>query len=263
MSNTVWQKDMFFQYPRTPLITSEGNVDMPILYYDNSVLMAMFRVDYKRAQALVAEQGMQAVRFIGGKALAVVSFYQYRETSISDYNEVGVAIAVVPNGTAVPTFPTFSLLNSLDKAPIGFCVVDLPVTTPAACAAGKEIWGYPKFVTPIHFSLQGKHFDGTVIAPDTGKGLLHLSGQMGFGVRGPLLDLVLYSRHNGQMLRTLVNTRGGCRACLPGSLRARVSDSDHPMAHRLKALGLHNAKPALVFGSHALQLRLNAGAVLP
>jgi hypothetical protein len=262
MRDTVWQKDMFFQYPRTSLTTSEGDVDMPILYYDDSVLMALFRVDYEQAQTLVADQGLEAVRFFGGKALAVVAFYQYRATSIADYNEVGVAIAVVPKGTAVPAFPLLSLLNALDKAPVGFCVIDLPVTTAAACAAGREIWGYPKFVTPIHFSLDGSRFEGEVTAPDTGRDLMQLSGRAGLGVPGPLLDLVLYSHHNGQMLRTLVNTRGGCRACLPGSLRLRVSDSSHPMAQRLKLLGLSDAKPALVMHSHALQLRLNAGAVV-
>lgn len=71
-------------------------------------------------------------------------------------------------------------------------------------------------------------------------------------------------RYHGKLLRTLVNTRGGARTCLPGSLRVTVSDdSKHPMARRLHALGLQNVKPILVFHSHALQLRLNAGAVLP
>jgi hypothetical protein len=93
--------------------------------------------------------------------------------------------------------------------------------------------------------------------------MVRLAGRAGPGLPAPLLDLVLYSRHRGQMLRTLVNTRGGCRACLPGSLRLRVSGSSHPMAQRLKRLGLDNARPALVFHSHALQLRLNAGAALP
>ncbi len=263
MSHPAWQNDMFFQYPRTALATSEGSVDMPILYYDNSVLMAMFRIDYDRAEALVADQGLEAVRFFGGKALAVAAFYQYRETSIAAYNEVGIAIAVVPKGTAVPSFPMFSLLDSLDKAPVGFCVIDLPVTTSAACTAGKDLWGYPKFVTPIRFSLQGGRFDGAVATPGTGEDLVQFSGKVGVGVPAPLLDLVLYSRHNGQMLRTLVNTRGGCRACLPGSMRLRVSDGEHPMAQRLKALGLNDAKPLLVFHSHTLQLRLNAGAALP
>ena len=264
MSQDKWQRDLFFQYPRNTLPTSQGEIEMPIMYYDDSVLMALFRADYDQAQALFADQGLQAVRVYGGKALVGMAFYQYRETSIADYNEAGVAIATVPNGTKVPRFPLLSLLRALDKAPIGHCVIDLPVTTPVACAAGREIWGYPKFVAPIGFSLKGSHFDGAVTDPASGKDLVRLSGKAGIGVPGPLLDLVLYSRHNGRLLRTLVNTRGGARTCLPGSLRVTVAnDSLHPMAKRLHALGLHGAKPTIVFYSHALQLRLNAGAVLP
>ena len=264
MQHHKWQSDLFFQYPRNTVATSEGKVEMPILYYDNSVMMALFRVDSNKAQALVAEQGLQVVRTLGGKALAGLAFYQYRDTSIGVYNEVGVAIAVVPSGTKAPRYPLVSMLNTLDKAPVGFCILDLPVTTPAACAAGREIWGYPKFVTPIAFSLKGSQFDGVVTDPDTHQDLLHLSGKAGAGIPGPLLDLVLYSRHNAGLLRTLVNTRGGAHICLPGSMRATVSDSStHPMAQRLRALGLHHARPAFVFHSHALQLRLNAGAVLP
>ena len=64
------------------------------MYYDDSVMMALFRVDYERAQALLADQGVQAVRVFGNKALVGLAFYQYRQTSIADYNEVGVAIVV-------------------------------------------------------------------------------------------------------------------------------------------------------------------------
>lgn len=154
------------------------------------------------------------------------------------------------------------MLKPLDKSSVGYFIVDLPVTTPAACAGGREIWGYPKFVTNIGFSLHGNLFNGSVTDPDTGKDLLRLCGNAGFGVPGPLLDLVLYSRLEGQMLRALVNTRGGAKICLPGSMRAEVSDSEHPMAQHLRALGLENAEPFMLFYSHALQLRLNAGAVL-
>src|ERR1035437_6613872 len=161
MSQNKWQNDLFFQYPRNTIPTSEGDVEMPIMYYDDSVMMTLFRLDYDKAQALVADQGLQAVRVYGGKALVGMAFYQYRETSIGDYNEVGTAVAVVPNGTQVPRFPLLSMLSPLDKAPVGFCILDLPVTTPAACAAGREIWGYPKFVKSIAFPVKGDHCDGS------------------------------------------------------------------------------------------------------
>ena len=255
--------DYFFQYPQTSVQTSEGAIDLPIFYYDDSVMMTLFRVDYDKVQSLVADTGLQAVRTTGNKALVGLAFYEYRETSIGVYNEVGLAIAVVPDGTPLPKLPMLSMLQHLDKASLGYYIVDLPVTTAAACAGGRELWGYPKFVTTIDFSLQGNRFDGAVTDPDTGNNLVRLSGDTGLGVPGPLLDLVTYSRHEGQLLRTLINTRGGAKVCLPGSMQVQVSDSNHPMAQRLMALGLNNAKPFLLFHSHTLQLRLNAGAALP
>lgn len=256
---TTLLQDPFFQYPLTPFESSEGHVDLPILYFDNSNFMAMFEVEFEIANAFLKDAGVTAVQFAKGKALVVVGFYEYRKTAISAYNEVGVAIACVPNGVQTPHCPLLSLYKSLDKQQIGFHVIDLPVTTQAACAAGKEIWGYPKFVTPIGFSLEAKRFKGTVSDPESGDTMVELSGDLGIGLPAPQLDLVLYSHHNGSLLRTLINTRGGGRSCLPGSLRLKLSNSTHPMAQRLAQLGLANAAPKMVFHSHGLQLRLNAG----
>lgn len=260
---TAWKHDPFFQYPLNTVASSEGAVELPILYYDNSSCWAMFEADFDQASTLVAAQGLSAVRFAGNKALVAVAFYEYRKTAIGAYNEVGIAIAVVPDGVQVPRLPLLSLYRSLDKRHIGFHVIDLPVTTAAACAAGKEIWGYPKFVTPIDFSLEARSFHGTVADPATQHTMIELSGRFSVGLPAPQLDLVLYSRLGDQLLRTLVNTRGGGTLSLPGSVRLKVSDSAHPMAQRLIQLGLDNAAPKLLFHTHGLQLRLNAGAVLP
>jgi hypothetical protein len=258
-----WQSDPFFQYPLSSAPSSEGPVALPILYYDNSTLMALFWVDHAVAQALVAPAGLQAVRFGGGKAMLAVAFYEYRDTAIGPYNEAGTAIAVLPPGARAPALPLLSLYNSLDKRHIGFHVLDLPVTTAAACAAGRDIWGYPKFITPIGFDLQGDRFEGRIADPVGQGDLLKLSGQAGIGISGPLLDLVLYSRVDGQLLRTLVNTRGGGKACLPGSMRLSVSDrSTHPMARHLLQCGLGDARPWMVMHTHRLQLRLNKGAAI-
>lgn len=259
---SMWQKDPFFQYPRTTVASSEGDVELPIFYFDDSTLIAMFWVEHQRAKAQVAA-GLEVVKFGNGKALVAMAFYEYRETSIADYREVGVAISVVPAGAKAPSMPLLSLFSSLDNNAMGFYVIDLPVTTAAACAAGREIWGYPKFVTPIDFSLQGRRFSGAVADPAGGRPMVKLSGTAGLGLPGPLLDLAVYSPHQGKMLRTLVNTRGGSMICLPGSIKLDVSPGEHPMAQRLRSLGMHQCSPAFVSYTHALQLRLNAGAALP
>ena len=264
MTPSPWNQDIFFQYPVTPFQTSCGEIDLPILYFDCSIAMALFLVDLDKAATLVQDPQLAVVPFAGGKAMVGVAFYEYRRTAIAPYNEAGIAIAVAPKGAAVPTMPLLSYLRPLDKNPLGFHVVDLPVTTDAACAAGKEVWGYPKFVTPIRFQRQGRQFTGIVTDPVDQSDLVRVDGCAGLGVAGPLLDLVLYSRLDGPLLRTLVNTRGGAEMRLPGSLRLHVSPtSRHPMAQRLRALGLDGAKPFCVSMSDRLQLRLNAGAPVP
>ncbi len=258
-----WKHDPFFQYPLSSAQTSAGDVALPIMYFDSSHLLALFRVDYEKARAMVADHGLDPVRFANDTALVAVAFYEYRETSIADYREVGTAIAVLPKDTPLPAFPLLSLFTPMDKNKVGFHIVDLPVTTPEACAAGKDIWGYPKFVTQIDFDLSGRKFAGAVADPQGDEHILRLSGTVGPGMPGPLLDLILYSRHKEKPLRTLINTRGGGHVCLPGSLRLAVGSQRHPMAKNLIALGLAHAKPWLVVRTHSLQLRLNQGAELP
>lgn len=261
MQQPDWDQDVFFQYPLTRFATSAGEIDLPILYHDCSVVMALFPVDAEQAAAVVQDPELSVVPVVGQQTLVGVAFYEYRRTAIAPYNEVGVAVAVGPKGVRLHRPALWSLLGPLDKNPLGLHVIDLPVTTDAACAAGREAWGYPKFVTPIGFELEGQHFRGTVTDPQDASDLVTLEGRFGLGVPGPLLDLALYSRLNGQMLRTLVNTRGGATLSTGGSLRLSVSASSrHPMAERLRALGLDGAKPVCVSRSNRLQLRLNAGA---
>lgn len=257
---TQWNQDPFFQYPRTPVKTSQGIVEMPILYYDNSQWMFLFRADLAAAKAMVNEE-LEVVS-VRGKALCGVAFYEYRETSIGSYNEVGVAIACVPKGRKVPLLSLASLLRNLDNNLIGFNIVDLPVTTEAACAAGREIWTLPKFVTPIEFNEQGREFTGIVKHPEGGANIARIAGKAGLGVPFSVIDLVLYSKHENQILRTLVNTRGLGTASLGGSLRLQVENHEHPMGQRLLELGLNRQKPLVVVRTNKLQLRLNSGAAI-
>lgn len=257
---TSWQQDPFFQYPHQPITTSAGKVEMPILYFDSSQWMCLFWADLAVAKTLVAE-GLEVLSF-GGKALVGVAFYEYRVSAIGAYNEVGVALACVPNGVTAPRWPLLSLLRHPDRNVVGLYIIDLPVTTEAACAAGREIWNYPKFVTPISYQAQGKHFTGRVQHPEGGTDILSLSGKAGLGLPYNVIDLVLYSKHQGQRLRTNVNTRGAARAALGGSLCLRLPSLQHPMAQRLAKLGLNGKKPFAVIYTDKLQLRLNRGAPL-
>ena len=175
------------------------------------------------------------------------------------YNEMGTAILVLREGEAPPAVGLLDLMRSPRTRRIGMYVVDLPVTTPLANAAGRELWGYPKFVTRIPFELSGRHFDGSVMDPDGQRRIVRLHGDAGRGVPGPPLSLATYTFLEGELLRTPVDVRGAIHIHASGSVRVQIGASDHPMATRLRTLGLDGASPALVTITDRFQSKLHAG----
>ncbi len=251
--------DPFFQVPQALHVTTQGDVQLPILYFDVSAFMAFFLVDRGKAESKLEGTGLQLASTIRGRALVGIAFYEYRKTGVGAYNEVGVALPVVPAGEPTPNNPLQALYGSVDERRWGFHIIDLPVTTPQANAAGRELWGYPKFVTPIPFQLDRRSFKGAVEDPDGNGDIFTLAGSLAPAVTIPPMSLVLYSHHGGDLWRATVNVRGKANLRLGRSLQLRVGKSTHRMANNLRDLGLDGARAALVMDTHRFQSRLNAG----
>lgn len=257
--------DPFFLVPRHAVATSEGPVELPILYYDTSALFAFFLVDRARVETLLAGSGLVPALTVGGLALAALACFEYRSTSVGAYNEVGLCVAVTRPGEAQELGGWKDMLATLQQPEmrhVAFHILDLPVTTAAANAAGREIWGFPKFVTQIPFALNGRELSCQVMAPGTATPVMTLSGKMGPSIPATPLSLALLSRHQGHLCRSTVNVRGGTRLALPGSVRLEVGEGGHVMAERLSALGLDKARPLALMWTHAFQSRLNEGVEL-
>ena len=255
-----WKHDAVADVPRA---THAGNVALPIEYADTTYFMAVFRAAFAEAQERVAPFGLDAVRLHGEEAVAVLMFASYGRSTIGPYLECGLAIAAVPSGTDPMIRSLLSLWRSSPGGHgIGYAVIHLPVTTDLACAAGREIWGYPKFVAPIRAALDGAQIDGEVTDPASGAVILRLAGRTGFAIPGHPLDVDLYSRMDDVQLRASVETRGTGWLCSPGSIRLSTGTDAHPMAQTIALLGLDAARPAVVFRAHSLQLRLHGGAAL-
>lgn len=252
----------FFRVARTPFHTSEGTVDLPILYYDVTNVVALFTAPRSEVAALLDGTGLEPGFTIGGDALVALSFYEYRRTTIGPYNEVGLATFAKRRGQNGGLFPATDLFGNPDRRDVGAFVIDLPVTTGAAWAAGRELWGYPKFVAPISVHLNGRSFDGAISAPEGRASIASVAGTLGPSLPAPPLSLMLYSLLEGRMLRTNVHVRGTTRVHAPGTCRLSVGASDHPMAERLRRLVLDGAKPLLVLVTDDFQSRLHAGVLV-
>lgn len=262
-------RDAFFRVPRTTRETSGGPVELPILYYDASNVVAVFRASRAGAERLLEGTGYEPQLGPGGSATVALSFYEYRRTSVGVYSEVGTAVLAVPRGARQPRLGIAEMLAPARWRTAGAFVVDLPVTTPIACAAGREIWGYPKFVTDISFRLRKRDFESVVYEPGggglgsvaTAPRIVSVSGHLGPGLPAPPLAVVTYTVLDGVQVKTYIDVRGTVSVRAPGSVTLEVGASEHRMARNLRVLGLGEGKvrPSLVIATDSFQSVLPDG----
>jgi hypothetical protein len=252
--------DEFFRGPRTVHHTSAGLVDLPIEYHDASNVIALFEADALGAAGLLEGTGLEPSIVRGGRALVGLSFYEYRRTTVGVYNEVGTAIFAHKRGEGSRLSGLAELLRAPRRRRVGAWVVDLPVTTHAADAAGRELWGYPKFVTPIDFVLAERRVRSVVHDPSGAGDIVTLAGTMGLSVRVPALSLMTYSQLDGALVRTHIDVRAPTRAHRHGDVTLRIGDSSHRMAENLRTLGLDGAAPKALLVTERFQSLLHAGS---
>lgn len=257
-----YASDPFFQYATNTFRTSEGDVTLPMFFYESSNHFAIFSVDIDKARVLAEKEDLAPVDFGNGKAVVALASYDYRKVSIQPYREVGLAIACVPRGGSAPRDPMASLLQDPDQSDMGFFVINLPVTTQQAVAAGIDLWGFPKFRADISFELDGDRFTGTTMDPGGSGVICTLAGEAGLGAVLPAMHSIFLTRLKGKTLRIHSVMKGATKYALPGTLKLSVGGSDHPMARNLKFLGLDGASPQAVFYSADLKLRLTQGYAL-
>lgn len=245
----------YFDVEQHAVPTQQGPVNLPILYYNSACIFASFLVDSARAKELLPD-ALQAVSVLPGKALATVAFFHYADSSVGPYNEMGLAIACRPD--ADKGYHDTAAWHPLQSKLPGMHIVDLPVTTAVANAAGRECWGYPKIVVPIAFHLRGQEMDCTV--HDQKDNLLcELKGRAGAGVTLPATNLMTYSLLGDTLLRTVINMRGKMRNARAGSVRLNCGSSDHPLSQHLRHLQLQETTPVLLQSAIGLQAILPAG----
>ena len=271
MTSPDIQPDPFFDVPREVVSTSAGDIELPIFYFDGFAGTALFAIDAKQAAATLQGTSLTPLEH-NDTATAAITFYDYRDTSLGPYQEVALAILVAQPGNYI---------------------VDLPVTTRLACAVGRELWGYPKFVADISIDADGEEFQGR-LCDEAGELILTLSGRPGLLLKQntPGKDIVTYSQRvpqrnddgvpllapsennspavrgasvssveksSPQLLRTAIPTSCYWDACEPGSLALTIGDSGHAMTSRLRELGLAGATPVRWQTTRAFRSRLPRG----
>jgi len=255
-------KKNFFDVPRTYYTTSYTRTQVPMFFYKIGARIINYFIDYARVLPKLEGTGLKPCRFFKDKAMVSLIFFNYQQVTIGGYDEVVISIMAYPESLGEPSFP-FSTIMFVKKGDwwkkLGAYVLEMPVTIPAARAAGREIWGFPKFLTTITSDLSGNHFEFGVNDPDTDESIVQVKGEMGAGFSGNAFDFVSFNNYEDTIFKVVTEVNGKMKNCTCKSIEVKAGPSRHRMAKNIRDLGLENAKPFAIMSSDNLQTRLNPG----
>ena len=252
----------FFDVPKTITNTSQGEIELPVLYFDVSVRQLNFWVDYDKALPKLEGTGLEPISFSKGKTIVSLVFYNYRRTSISAYEELALAITARPKSPKNKTAGVMTIFGiPLIRGVLSAYVLELPVTTDIARTGGREIWGYPKFVTELPFKFSQTGFEFGALDPASGESIISIKADLskGKGMAARGFDLVTYSNLNDLILKTVVNVDVKYRTYLNSPAELKVGPAKHRMSDNLRDLGLDQIPPFVIQTTDVFRSRLNKG----
>jgi hypothetical protein len=157
---------------------------------------------------------------------------RYLDGDLGPYHELAVAFLVRHRGMEPASAVTKSA--EIARGFIGAFIHQLPVNQEFTLEAGRDIWGFPKFLADIDVDLAGPV--ARCELRHDGEHVLSLSVRRGFTMpaRGSSVDA--YSHADGVLRRTAWSMQPtGVRGRPAG---AELTLGDHPIAKELRSLGL-------------------------
>ncbi|MEJ2556037.1 MAG: acetoacetate decarboxylase family protein [Anaerolineae bacterium] len=209
-----------------------AQVDLPIMYYRDDSFMGIFSAAYEPVQALLPSQELYPVTLPSGRATLAIFAFNYMETSIGPYGEVGIAIPCTYGRQGPPLLP---LVLEGRYPDWGGFVLHLPVTSRIARDGGRVIYGYTKFVADMDFQKRPA-YQSVRLAEGDAHILTLTVRQQGLSLKDNR-PLITYSVRDGELIKTTVPSRAVYQLGLaPGS--GTLELGDHEIADQLRSLDI-------------------------
>ena len=229
---------------------------MPVQIRAASAFMAMYSVPTAAAQSLIDYTGLEILQFRPGRGICVLVFVDYVDGDLGPYNELGVAFLVRDHRADSTSVPQD--LKALTRGRAGALIHQLPVDGDFTLAAGRGIWGFPKFLADFDVDHTGSVRRGSV--SEGGRLIAQLSVKPGIAVpgSGAGTSLAAYSHLDGLTRFTTWDMNPTGIRSRPGGAELKLGS--HPIADELRSLGL--PKRALVTSSIP-ELKMTFGDAQP
>ena len=198
----------------------DRDVQLPVEVRDASAATVIWEVDAAALRALLPTDEVELVETAPGRAQFALALVDYRDNDLGSYLEVGFIAFVRPQtGGEDGTF-----------------ILRLPVDGEFTCAAGREVWGFPKTVEELTFEVS--EASATVTLTSDGELVLRVRVPRGGEDLMPPMPMASYTVKDGRLHVTRF-TQGGERTGLTfGPDGVELELGSHPWAKELAGLGL-------------------------
>lgn len=213
--------------------------DLPILYFRDDAFAIFYTADVEKVRALLPSDKLNPVVMWGKRALFGVACFNYIDTSIGPYGEVGVVIpAVYSKKKPLKLTPS---LRETKNPNFGMVVLHLPVTNMIARDGGRGIWGYTKFVSEMKFDITPEYMECRL--SEKKKHILTVRVVRQGMMMKDKKPLSTFSVLDSKLIQTTIPQLGFARNCFfpKGSF---LKLGDHEITKELKKLNL-SKKPIL------------------
>ena len=105
LANLFTHKDFSVKY-HVPL--GDKSIDIPVVYPDTGAVMAFFPIAIAKAHEYIKTKRFKPVSILGGKSLAGITVFDYRDSPVGPYREMALSIPVTLDSIiSIPFLPLF------------------------------------------------------------------------------------------------------------------------------------------------------------
>ncbi len=221
---------------RMPTVTLpdgvDRTVDLPVEVRRADAVVVTWLVPLATATRVLARHevaaALEPVPMARGRAMVTMPFVRYLDGDLGAYNEVGLALVVRRRGEA-------------DREVASF-IAHLPVDGAFTSAAGRQLWGFPKWVADELAIERHDHgaraqleaADGSVVRATMGRGLVPVPDRE--------VRMTTYAGVDGILLATPFTMRSAGLRIRPAGTQVQAR-GDAPLAADIRALGLDTRRP--------------------
>jgi len=136
-------------------IIQDKEVHLPIRYRKAFSFVAIFSAPTDILKQLIPGNFFEIAEIFPGKGMIEVLFMRYIDNDLGNYDEIVIGTSVYEKGVA--RIPYVSAILDLIKGRLGHFGLYMPVTEGFACEAGKTIWGFPRSVENIKYTVEDSY----------------------------------------------------------------------------------------------------------